>query len=291
MNFFDLHADTPLVLAKHPDRNPAVALTGHGFEAYTQVLAVFLDDACETPVETYRARVRLLRRYLAKNRAALAMPGQPAENRVVLSVENAGFLSGREEMLSELQQDGVRLISLSWNGDNSLAGGCGGNRGLTAAGREVIRRMNDCGMALDVSHLSRKATLEAIDAARLVLASHSCCDAVFPHPRNLTDEALIALCKKGGVIGLCFYPAFLGDGSVFQNLKAQITHLLSLGLEDHIAFGSDFDGAEMADELSETRDVPALYRYLADAGLKKTLLDKIFYQNALAFFDKMCDNK
>ena len=73
-------------------------------------------------------------------------------------------------------------------------------------------------------------------------------------------------------------------------LLKNVNHLVELGMENNIAFGSDFDGAKMSDSLSKTSDLPYLYNKFIKSGLKKSFVDAIFYENALAFFSKMCEN-
>ena len=105
-------------------------------------------------------------------------------------------------------------------------------------------------------------------------------------PRNLTDEQLRLIGEKNGLIGLCFYPKFLG-GDVFEKIYENICRLQGLGLENNIAIGSDFDGADMLPELSDISKVPDLYTYLENRGISAETLKKIFYENAQNYFDKL----
>lgn len=291
MNFFDLHADTPLCWAERPFDKTAVNLRSHPFAAYTQTLAIFLREGDHNPFATYCARVTLIRNRLQEMGITRYSNRQIPKSGVILSVENAGFLADDPSFLERMHADGICMVGLTWNGDNRLAGGCLGNQGLTDRGREVIDRMNHLGMTLDVSHLSEAATLEAITLADRVVASHSCAAAVFPHQRNVSLAVLQGLHAKNGLVGLCFYPAFLGSRKVVSALCRQIDYLCSLGMERQIAIGSDFDGAEMAVELSKTADIPPLFDALFCAGFPKSLLRAIFYENSLAFFQKICENK
>ena len=83
----------------------------------------------------------------------------------------------------------------------------------------------------------------------------------------------------------------MGSQNVVLKIKEHIEYLIALGMENNIALGSDFDGAEMSEELSTTSHVLRLYKGLFKLGIKKALLDKIFYENASAFFSKICENK
>ena len=140
-------------------------------------------------------------------------------------------------------------------------------------------------MAVDLSHLNDKSFFEVIDRAEKPIASHSNCRSVCDISRNLSDEQIKLICEKGGVIGLNFYPLFLG-GNVFEKIYENIAHLLYLGYENIIAVGSDFDGAVMASELCDITKIFDLYVFLEQKGLDNSLLDKIFYKNAYLTFDK-----
>ncbi len=290
MNFFDLHADTPLCWSGSVNKKTAVDLAHHPFDKYTQTLAVFLEESEVDAFKVYRDRVKLIQSVCKTKNITLYSQNQVPYHGAILSVENAGFLAEDLERVERLFLDSVRMVGLTWNNDNRLAGGCSGNNGLTPLGREVIERLNKFGMVLDISHLSKKAAEQAVELAKRVVASHSCADTVFLHKRNISESLLLRLRDKKGLIGLCFYPVFLGSENVVDALYEQISYLCSLGMEDNIAIGSDFDGAKMSPVLSKTADIPSLYNALFCRGIRKSLLDRIFYKNALAFFNDMCEN-
>ena len=101
-------------------------------------------------------------------------------------------------------------------------------------------------------------------------------------PISFTDEQLKLIADKGGIIGLCFFPGFLG-GDTFQKIYENIYHMLELGLENHIAIGSDFDGADMDSRLENIGDIPSLYFRLSEKGISDRVLNKIFYENAAKY--------
>ncbi len=291
MNFLDLHADTPLVLNENRLNSSVIDLIHYPFEVYNQVMAVFLRDDDKNPFESYNRRARLIKNYLSKCGFPLISNSSKGSSGAFLSVENAGFLAEDINRIYTLKNDGVVMLSLTWNGDNALASGADGEGGITPLGREVIREMNSLGIALDISHLSHKAAMESIELADKVLASHTAVYSLNPHRRNLKDEALFALKEKQGIVGLCFYPLFLGGDDVFERLYKSAEYLILLGLENNIAFGSDFDGAEMSPLLSKTAHIPTLFNAFCSRGLKKSIVERIFYENAIAFLGKICENK
>lgn len=291
MKYFDLHADTPLVLDENRLNSSVIDLIHHPFEVYNQVMAVFLRDDDKNPFESYNRRARLIKNYLSKCGFPLISNSPKGLSGAFLSVENAGFLAEDINRIYTLKNDGVVMLSLTWNGDNALASGANGEGGITPLGREIVREMNSLGVALDISHLSHKAAMEGIELADKVLASHSAVYSLNPHVRNIKDEALLALKQKQGIVGLCFYPLFLGSEDVFEKLYKSAEYLISLGLENCIALGSDFDGAKMSPLLSKTAHIPSLFKAFCSRGLKKSTVERIFYENAIAFLDKICENK
>ena len=285
MTFIDLHTDTPLKIYREQKIDADFAK--QNFDFYLQNMAIWLSDNDPEPQKTYQDTLKVFKEYSVKNGISVAKDFKSSG--VFLSVENGGFLADYPEYLEKMRDDGVKIISLAWNGESPLAGGCCSEAPLSDKAIEIIRKMNDYGMALDISHLNEVSAQKAIETAKFPIATHSNCKEVFKHPRNLSDEILFSIKKKGGIVGLCFYPEFLG-GDVFFKLYANVTHLLSLGMAKNIAIGSDFDGAEMDSRLSKTENVKELYRFLINKGLEKHIVDGIFFENALAFFRKICNN-
>lgn len=201
-------------------------------------------------------------------------------------VEGGAVIGKDLKLLEALKSDRVCYLTLTWNGENAIAGGSGTDKGLTRFGREVIRELNRLKICTDLSHLNDKSFFAAIELAEYPIASHSNSREICPAPRNLTDEQLRLIGAKNGLIGLCFYPKFLG-GNVFEKIYENICRLGNLGLENNIAIGSDFDGADMPPELSDISKVPDLYAYLENRGISAETLKKIFYENAQNYFDKL----
>ena len=286
MNFIDLHTDTPLKI--YIKQKADADFIEQDFDFYLQNMAIWLSDKDLNSKETYDNTLKNLKAYSEKN--GFSLRGDFKSSGAFLSVENGGFLAGNPKYLEKMRDDGVKIISLAWNGESPLAGGCYSGSPLNDNAVEIINRMNDYGIALDISHLNEISAKKAIEIAKFSLATHSNCKEVFEHPRNLSDKILLSLKKKGGIVGLCFYPEFLG-GDVFLKLYENVKHLIALGMEKNIAIGSDFDGAEMDPRLAKTKDVEILYNFLIDKGIEKSIVDGIFFENALAFFRKICKNK
>ena len=274
MNFFDLHCDTAykMYLQKQgfQKNNLAVsAKTGKCFEKWVQTFAVWISEETENPYIFYKNVLQHLKQNLTK------------DVKPVFAIEG-GTIIDSVERIYELKQDQIKFITLTWNGENKLAGGIKTDKDLTEFGRCVIDRMNSLKMAVDLSHLNQKSFYSVIERADIVLATHSNCKAVCTVPRNLDDNQIKLIAQKGGVIGLNFYPLFLG-GNTVQKIYENIYHLCDMGFENNIAIGTDFDGADMGDGITDLSKIPQIYTRLLEKGLEEQLLDKIFYKNAWEF--------
>ena len=133
----------------------------------------------------------------------------------LMGVEGGHAIENSLEKLDTLYARGVRYMTLTWNNGNDWAGASMDPQrsgGLTDFGRQVVRRMEQLGMLVDVSHVSDSTFWDVLAVAtRPVIASHSSCRALASHPRNLTDAQLRAIAKNGGVVGINFFPVFLDD--------------------------------------------------------------------------------
>ncbi|MDQ0494353.1 dipeptidase [Paenibacillus brasilensis] len=188
----------------------------------------------------------------------------------LLSLEGADALEGNPFYAELCYAMGIRLIGLTWNYANWAADGIMEQRGggLTNKGHELVKRCNELGLLLDVSHLSVRGFWEVLEEATLPpIASHSNAFAVCSHPRNLRDDQIRALIACDGRIGLTFVTMFIQEqGSVSaEDLLPHIEHICALGGARHMMFGSDFDGIERHVQGLEH---PGKYREFAELLLK-----------------------
>ena len=208
----------------------------------------------------------------------------------ILTVEEGGVLNGKAERLGELYDRGVRLLTLTWNYENGLGSPNSRDRevmarGLTAFGKEVVERMNEYGMLIDVSHLSDGGFWDCMRCSRMpVVASHSNCRTLCDHPRNLTDEMLRALGEKGGVAGLNFYSAFLcrRGRARPEDIARHARHIIDKGGEDAAALGTDFDGFEpeaLPEGIRGVQDMEKIWEAMRGAGITPRQIDKIASEN------------
>ena len=250
---------------------------------HLQVCSLWLRKGIKNPYTAYRS---MLEEFLLNVEVPI---NNLSENKsILLSLEGGSSFERDLNRLYLIKDDGIYSVMLTWNNANSHAGGASGDGGLTNKGVDAVRIMNELGMALDLSHLNDKSIYSAIVRADTILASHSNCRAVWQHKRNLPDDVLCLIGEKRGIIGINFYPSFLGEGDVFENIYLHIEHMLNLGLCNSIAIGSDLDGADMDKRLSKTEDIPQLYCFLENR-LGADLCNKIFFKNAYNFYEKLFD--
>ena len=195
---------------------------------------------------------------------------------------------------------GVKLITLTWNGENELGYGCqsGSDSGLKKSGKALLHEMRESNIVADVSHLNRAGFYDAISSGARVIASHSnsekvllktrkdSADKFFSCRRSLNDEQIKLLIECKGLIGINFCKSFLGDegDDGFEAVYRHMAHILNLGGENILAIGSDFDGCDINAKLSGIEKIPDLKRFLAEKGMDSVLLDKIFFSNSQNFF-------
>ena len=202
-----------------------------------------------------------------------------------LSIEGAEAIGCDPGKLDLAYEQGVRMIAPCWNAENALTGSIVTGGGLTAQGREFVRRAQKLGMILDVSHISEKAFWDLCDITeKPFVASHSNSRAVCRHVRNLTDEQFKALCAVGGTAGLNLYGAFLKDEGrpTLEDVWRHIEHFLELGGDGHIALGGDLDGCSVLPEgFAGVDGYEGFAQWLEDKHLSGQTIEHIFSESLL----------
>ena len=163
---------------------------------------------------------------------------------IILSFESADMLEGKVDRIETFRDFGVRVMQLSYNRKSPFAAGVMEPEagGLTELGRKAVSKMNEVGVALDLSHANPQTTLDAIAAStKPVLMTHGGCAALHAHPRNKTDEQMRALAAKGGVMGIYDLPYLTASPKQpgVDDYMAHMEHALKVMGEDHVGVGSD----------------------------------------------------
>ena len=163
-------------------------------------------------------------------------------------------------------------------------------RGLKSFGKRMVEEMNELGMIVDVSHLSDGGFWDVAKiATKPLVASHSNAKEVCKHPRNLSREQFEAIKNSGGLVGLNFYKAFLNDvpeKACMEDVIRHAEYFLSLGGEDVLSLGGDWDGADLPDDMPGLAAIPDLYELFLRKNYGESLVQKLFYGNAASFFQR-----
>jgi membrane dipeptidase len=227
----------------------------------------------------------------------------------ILSFEDGRPLAGENgngsiEKLEEYHRRGIRLVTITWNGENCLGypnskDAAVMEKGLKPFGKEAVRRMLEIGVIPDVSHLSDGGFADAAaisrEAKKPFVASHSNCRALSPHTRNLTDEQIKTLAECGGVAGLNFCPWFLNKDtenskeSRIETMIAHLRHLIKFGGIEVAAIGTDFDGISGSLEIGGAEKMPLLFDALSAAGFSENEIEKIAFRNAQRVIDSIAN--
>ncbi len=213
---------------------------------------------------------------------------------ILLHFEGAEPIDASLNNLYAYHAAGLRSLGLVWSRPNIFASGvpfrfpAGPDigPGLTDAGKALVRACNELGILIDLSHLNEKGfwDVAAISDAPLV-ATHSCAHALCPSPRNLTDKQLDAVRASGGVVGVNFHTGFLrpdgrsGEETSLEEIANHVDYMVQrMGLE-HVALGSDFDGATMPGDLADVAGLPRLIEALRRRGYDDEALRRLAHGN------------
>jgi membrane dipeptidase len=206
---------------------------------------------------------------------------------LLLALEGAASLGTDAWLIDIAARLGLRMASLTWNDRNAFAGGCGHDEGLTGLGRQLVDRMVELGVVVDLAHASPRTVDDVLDRVgdAAVLVSHAACRALHDHPRNLCDRQLHALAEHGGVLGLMPHPLAVDPANpTLDRFLDHVDHAVATMGVAHIGLGGDFlrqiarargEKGEAApgvpvdaalDGLEGPQDYPALVNALRERG-------------------------
>ena len=298
----DLHCDTIMQLLDHPDSGDLYRNTWkidieklQKAHSKVQDFALFINlgetndpygryeemrNLCTSQIHLYGEHIQHVLSY--QDVESVYKSGKIG---ALMSIEEGGVLGGDLDKLKQAYQDGVRLITLTWNYPNGLGEPhCGEqHKKLTPKGIEFVEAMQDLGIIVDCSHLNDAGTEQLGDILDVpFVASHSNAREVTAHTRNLPDNLIKLIANKGGVIGLNFAQAFLGTSpmSRIEDIVKHGLYLINKGGEDVIALGTDFDGIKPDTEIKDASEMYRLYDAFKEAGLSVEQCEKLFWKNA-----------
>ncbi len=301
---FDAHCDTLYELLEKGEtlESSTGMIRGDMLESYAgyvQVFAAWINTEKGNPLMQAVELADVFHAETKRNGLVPILEGetlsrvlQNGEIGAILALEDGRALCGSIRYLRMLYKLGFRLITLTWNGENELGQGAVGSagKGLTSFGKAVVSEMNRLGMVVDVSHLSEKGFWDVLETTKKpIVASHSNAKAICKHPRNLTDDQIRALIHFDGCMGINFFTEFLTgtEEAVIPDVIRHIEHILSLGGENNLGLGTDFDGITTAPKgLENAGKLSALFDTLSRLGYSDELLKKIAYKNFAEVFKK-----
>ena len=313
---FDLHCDTALALLGkdmnqpgslsknelHIDLERASALPG-----YCQCFACFTTPYMEdwakiSPVVAFERELATIQREIHENRDRIALAYSPEdivsnlENGMmsaVLTIEGPAGFGFDPELLEDLYLVGFRISSLGWNENNPLTGSHVTGGGLTDLGKTYVKKAQDLGMLIDVSHISDEGFWDIMKVTHApIIATHSNSRAVCDVSRNLTDDMFKAICETGGVAGFNQCDAFVGKEPDLDTVCDHILHFLEMDPEGtHIALGGDLDGCDkLPSGFDGIQSYPVMAERLLARGVSNDILMNIFWNNALGVMKRALCN-
>ena len=213
-------------------------------DAYDSTVAALAKTAAQ--IATYSDRMMWVRKF-----SDVLAAKQQRKLGVLANVQNSACIDRDLKRLDTFYDMGLRQIQLTFNWRNWVGDGCTERTqaGLSWYGVDMVHRMNELGMIVDVGHTGYQSTLDAIEASsKPIVFSHANCKAICDHPRNKTDDQIRALAKKGGVMGLTCFNWFVSDkpNSTLNDLLDHYDHIAKIVGPDYIGIGSDFGVAGWA---------------------------------------------
>ena len=308
---FDGHCDTLLEILSGKRKFDERSKKGHidlprlregGVTA--QVFAIYLEDQY-LPAGAVKQTLRLLdvlyreldahpgEFTLATSAADIVAAKRVGKVAAVIGLEGAEALEGDLGALRMFYRLGVRLLTVAWSRRNQAADGVGEARtggGLTSFGLQMVEECNKLGILLDISHLAPAGVRDVLEASsQPIIASHSNAYALCAHPRNLNDEQLLAVAKKGGVVCVVFVPSFITTDRKEASLEKLLDHvdyIVRVAGIDHVGLGSDFDGFSPPPPvgLEDVTHLPGITAGLVQRGYPETDVRKVLGENFMRVF-------
>lgn len=306
MKFIDLHCDT---ISHLMEENTEATLKRNNLSVdleklkqggyLAQTFALFVNkehvksphDYCMKMAEKFFQEIEKNKSLigLARNYDEIIKNEKEGRLSAILSIEEGATIEGSLKNLKDFYDMGVRMMTLTWNYENEIGypnKGEGNHlKGLKPFGIDVVEYMNELGMLVDVSHLSDGGFYDVAKVSKKpFIATHSNARMVTGHMRNLTDDMIKILSNKGGITGINFCSAFMGDhgdNTYIEDMIRHIVHIRNVGGIEVLAIGTDFDGIDSKVEINNAGEMIKLVEALEKAGFKEDEIEKICYKNAL----------
>ena len=324
MRVFDLHTDTMMDVANKVGKGETDILTKYHVPDYKkgevggQIFALWVPPTIEDGEEYFTDKLTgaqdIMMRMLARNfrefrdykAVELVYTGTELERvadegkkiPILLGIEGFYGFNGEPGMIDLMYDLGFRHGMMTWNNDNEFASGAefeGEDRGLTELGRYTVRRMEQLGMLVDVSHLSFRSFWDVMDVTTgPVIASHSNAWKLCPCARNLKDDQIRAIAERGGVIGMNSWKGFIMEDmekATEHDLARHARYIADLVGHEYVACGLDFCNYFSEDDptpgIRDASECQNFVQALRDVGFSEKEVEDIAWNNALRVIKKV----
>ena len=314
----DSHCDTPMFFHKDirfDQRDPNVLVDLHKMtegRLDATIMVAYIEQKERTDEALLAATAKAdriltqIEKMAAENCTAVDIAYTPADlyrlkrdgkKAIMLGIEN-GYAIGKDlSLVRHFRNRGIVYMTLCHNGDNDIcdsARGQGEWGGLSPFGREVVREMNRLGVMVDLSHGAESSFYDALELSSVpIVCSHSSCRALCDVPRNLTDDQLKALARKGGVAQVTLYKGFLrkdGEASILDAIE-HLNHAVNIMGVEHVGIGTDFDGDGGIPGCASAAEVINFTRRLLAERYSETEIAGIWGGNFLRVMQLVQDSK
>lgn len=314
----DSHCDTPMFFHKDirfDQRDPNVLVDLHKMtegRLDATIMVAYIEQKERTDEALLAATAKAdriltqIEKMAAENCTAVDIAYTPADlyrlkrdgkKAIMLGIEN-GYAIGKDlSLVRHFRNRGIVYMTLCHNGDNDIcdsARGQGEWGGLSPFGREVVREMNRLGVMVDLSHGAESSFYDALELSSVpIVCSHSSCRALCDVPRNLTDDQLKALARKGGVAQVTLYKGFLrkdGEASILDAIE-HLNHAVNIMGVEHVGIGTDFDGDGGIPGCASAAEVINFTRRLLAERYSETDIAGIWGGNFLRVMQLVQDSK
>ncbi len=287
MRLFDLHCDTLSELydgRQGIESNPyhiSLENAKKSLNKYTQVMAIWSrhDKSDDENFSRFIKISDMYAREVEKARGEFFTP--------ILAVEGAALLGGDLSRMKVLSERGVKILTLTWQGESCIGGAWDTDVGLTGFGERVVRSCFELGIVPDLSHSSdrvfyRTAEL-ASESGKPIIVSHSNSRDICSHGRNITADMARTVSELGGIIGVNLVVPHIGSDSI-EAVCGHIDLLSRQAGANRICLGCDFDGtADLPIGINNIADIGKIHEKLVEMKYQSDFIEAVFYTNAQSF--------
>ena len=304
----DTHCDTPMFFPQgiHFDqRDPKILVDLHKMTEGCQdatIMVAYLPQPTENPRAFADSIFDQIEVIVSQNSDYIRIASTPQDlwmnkhmglKSIMLGIENGIAIDGKLENLQHFVDRGIVYMTLCHNGDNDICDSASKTQqthhGVSEFGEKVIKEMNRLGVLVDMSHAGEESFYQALEISSMpIVCSHSSSRALCDHPRNLTDDQMRALAKKGGVAQTTIYHGFLrkeGEATI-NDVIAHLEHAIDIMGIDHVGLGTDFDGDGGVRGLADSSELINFTRRLLARRFSEHDIQKIWGGNFLRVMEQ-----